>query len=336
MIPASESLSRMRINRNTFDAVRTRAAPRCGEPGAGGLCVALTLALLLVARPSSGQDVEPRRWSHLPIGSNFLGGAYAWSTGDIFLDPVLKIENAEFNLHTLAAKYIRSFELLGKSARIDLVQAWQSGRWTGLLNGVPASVERDGWTDTSLRFAVNLHGAPPLAGREFAEYRARTKIETIFGVGLGVQLPTGEYFEDKLINLGTNRFTFRPQFGAVHNRGNWSMELTTAVWLFTNNDEFFNGKHLGQDPLLTADAHLIYTFRPGLWLSASAGYGGGGKSAVNGVPGDNQQSNVAWGLGLGIPINRSLGVKLGYVATRTHARTGLDTDTLTCAFSVMW
>ena len=75
--------------------------------------------------------------------------------------------------------------------------------------------------------------------------------------------------EDKLINLGNNRFTFRPQFGVLHNRGKWAMELTTAAWLYTDNDEFFNGRHLEQDPFFTADSHLIYTFRPGLWLSAS-------------------------------------------------------------------
>ena len=114
------------------------------------------------------------------------------------------------------------------------------------------------------------------------------------------------------------------------------MELTTAAWLFTGNDEFFNGKHLEQDPVYTADAHLIYTFRPGLWLSASVGYGGGGESNVNGTPGNNQQSNLGWGLGLGIPINRAVGVKIAYIGTRTHARTGLDSDTITCGFSVMW
>ena len=87
--------------------------------GTGRVRAALALALLLLALPGHAQDIEPRRWSHLPIGSNFLGGAYAYTTGDIFLDPVLRIEDAEFNLHTVAAKYIRSFELLGKSARID-------------------------------------------------------------------------------------------------------------------------------------------------------------------------------------------------------------------------
>lgn len=326
----------MRSHWNEPDPAGPCSAPRGDHAETGWLRVALALALLSVARSGHAQDIEPRRWSHLPIGSNFVSGAYACTTGDIFLDPVLRIENAEFDLHTIAARYIRSFELLGKSARIDLIQAWQSGLWTGLLDGSPASAKRDGWADTSLRFAVNLLGAPALAGREFADYRARIDRETIFGLGLGVQLPTGEYFEDKLINLGTNRFTFRPQLGVVHNRGKWSMELTSAVWLFTGNDEFFNGNHLDQDPLLTADVHLIYTFRPGLWLSASAAYGGGGGSVVNGVPSDNKQDNLSWGIGLGIPIHRALGVKLAYIGTRTHARTGLDADMLTCGFSLMW
>ena len=52
----------------------------------------------------------------------------------------------------------------------------------------------DGQT-RSLRFAVNLIGAPPLRGTEYAEYRAAAKTETIVGLGLEVQFPTGQYFQ---------------------------------------------------------------------------------------------------------------------------------------------
>ena len=297
---------------------------------------ACCLAFLLRAHPCQGQDIEPRRWSHLPIGSNFGGAAYAYTTGDVLLDPELRLENVQFDLQTIGAKYIRSFELLGKSARVDVTQAYQIGTWTGLINGAPARVERSGLADTSLRFAVNLLGAPPLAGKEFADYRAETDCETIVGAGLVVQLPTGQYFEDKLINLGGNRFTFRPQLGVVHNRGKWSGELSTAVWFFTENNDFFNGHRLEQEPAYSADANLIYTFRPGLWLAASVGYGGGGETVINGVSSDNRQCNLGWGLSLGIPINRAIGVKLGYIGSRTQVRTGLDADTFTCAFSVAW
>ncbi|MBC8039362.1 MAG: transporter [Opitutaceae bacterium] len=298
--------------------------------------VILILVLPLTARFAAAQDIEPRRWSHLPIGANFAGAAYAHTTGDVYLDPGLQLQDVEFDLETFAVKYIRSFEALGKSARVDLTQPYQSGHWTGLINGVPASTDREGLADTTVRVAVNLLGAPPLAGKEFARYRAQSNNETIVGAGLVVQLPTGKYYEDKLINLGGNRFTFRPQIGAVHSWDKWSAELTAATVFFTDNDEFFNGRRLEQDPVYTADANLVYTFRPGLWLASSLGYAGGGNTTVNGASSDNSQSSIGWGLSLGVPITQAIGAKVGYVGTRTQVGTGMDTDTFACAISVLW
>jgi hypothetical protein len=286
--------------------------------------------------PAFSQDLEPRRWSHLPVGSNFIGAGYAYTEGDISFNPVLRIEDGAFDLHTSALKYIRAFGLLGKSARIDLAQAYQSGTWSGLIDGVPASVARDGWSDTLLRFAVNLHGAPPLAGQEFLEYRKSTDCETIVGMGLVVQLPTGEYLNDKLINLGTNRYTISPQFGVVHNRGKWSSELSASASFHTDNDDFFGGRKLEEDVYLIGQGHLIYTFRPGLWLGASAGFGYGGESTIDGVSTDDRKFNIGWGLSLGIPVNRSFGFKIGYIGTRTREDTGADTDTLAIACSLQW
>lgn len=299
------------------------------------LCV-LPFITSVMSLPCRGQDIEPRRWSHLPIGGNFAGAGYAYTTGEIYFDPALRLEDVQFDLQTVAVKYIRSFELLGMSARVDFAQPYQSGNWTGLVNGVPASVDRTGLADTTLRFAVNLLGAPPLAGKEFAAYRASADHETILGLGLVLQLPTGQYYDEKLINLGGNRFTFRPQLGAVHNWGKWSAELTAAGLFFTDNNDFFNGKRLEQDPACGLDAHLIYTIRPGLWLAGSVGYLGGGVTAVDGVSSDNSQSNVGWGFSIGIPITRDLGLKFAYIGTRTQVGTGLDSDTFAIALSVAW
>jgi hypothetical protein len=292
--------------------------------------------LPLLALPCLAQDIEPRRWSHLPIGANFGGLGYGFSTGDITFNPVLRIEDGQFDLHTAAIQYIHSFELFGKSARFDLAQAYQTGTWEGRLNGAPASVDREGWADSTLRFAVNLVGAPPLSGKEFAAYNAATTCENIVGLGLLVRLPTGEYFDDKLINLGSNRYTFTPQFGWVHNEGKWSTELSGSVNFTTDNDEFFNGKSLEEDPYFVGQAHVSYTFRPGLWLTASTGYGLGGESSINSVPADDPKGNFGWGLSLGIPINRAMGFKLSYIGTRTQEDTGADTDTFSLGFSMMW
>lgn len=295
------------------------------------------LALVMAGGFARAQDIEPRRWSHIPIGANFVGAAYAYTAGDIYLDPALRLENVEFDLQTVGVKYLRSFELLGQSARVEVLEPYQVGHWTGLLNGAPASTDREGLGDTSVRFAMNLLGAPPLAGKEFAEYRAtQTEHETIVGAGLVVQLPTGQYHADKLINLGGNRFTFRPQLGAVHNWGKWSAELTLAGVFYTDNNDFFHGKRLEQDPMYNADTHLIYTFRPGLWAAGSFGYNGGGLTTVNGVSSDNAQSNLGWGFSVGLPLSRAVGMKFGYIGTRTQVGTGMDSDTFISAVSVMW
>ncbi len=300
--------------------------------------VMLTCAVLLMARLCQAQDIEPRRWSHMPVGADFAGAYYAYTAGDIFLEPELNIEDATFHLHSIGVKYIHSFELLDKSARFDITQPYQIGHWKGLLNGAPATVDREGFANTTMRFAVDLIGAPPLtAGKEFAAYRAKQDDhETIVGVGLGLTVPTGQYYDDKMINLGDNRYTFRPQIGIVHNIGKWSMELSSMACIYTDNNDFFNGKDLEQDPLYTADANVVYTFRPGLWLAGCGGYGYGGTTSVNGHENDNRQSNLGGGVVLGLPINRSVGVKFAYVGSRTQVKTGMDTDTFSAAIAVMW
>lgn len=285
---------------------------------------------------SLAEELEPRRWTHLPINTNFIGGGFAHTDADISFDPVLKIEDGQADLHTWLAKYIRTFTLFDKTARVDLLQGYKEGRWTGLLDGVPTTVRRSGWTDTRLGFSVNLYGAPPLQGKEYAAYRAKLNTETIIGAGMSLQLPTGDYMDDKLINLGTNRYTFRPRLGLLHTRGKWTVEVTGVVELYTDNTDFFNGKELENDPLYVIHSHLIYTLRPGVWAGLSAGYDYGGRSTVDGVEKNDRKQNVGWAVSLGFPVARNLGFKLAYIGTRTQESTGIDSDTYAVGFSAFW
>ena len=296
------------------------------------------IALILCAglfqyNPVHAQDVEPRRWTTLPVGTNVIGAGYVRSNGDVFFDPVLQVQDAEVDAHTVAVSYVRTFALAGRAARFDLLIPWQDIRWKGLLDGVPASVTRIGHADPRLRLSVNLVGAPAMELDDYRNYVAANPINTVVGAAIAVCVPVGEYFEDKLLNLGQNRYTFVPQLGAVHTRGPWSYEVTGSALIFTDNDEFFGGQKREQDPIYALQGHVIRVFRPGLWASASALYAKGGKSTVDSERKDDERGDFFAALSFGFPVGQNHGVKVAYILSRTRRNTGADVNSILIAWS---
>lgn len=289
-------------------------------------------SLLLFSRFAMAQELEPRRWSHLPVGANFAGFGYSYTDTDIFLDPALQIENATGEIHTSIFSFVRVLDVFGKSGRIDLLVPYSIGRWEGLLEGQPASTRRSGFNDPRFRFAVNLLGSPAQRGAEFRQF----KVNTIVGVGVEITAPLGEYQEDKLINLGGNRWIIRPHVGVVHNWDRWAAEGTASAWFYTDNDDFFGDTTLENDLLFSFQGHLIYTFRPGLWASLSAAYGGGAGSTINGVDARDRTAKLLLAASFGFPISRRQGFKIAYMHGETTKDTGNDYDRIILAYSMMW
>jgi hypothetical protein len=293
-------------------------------------------SVLAISTSAFAEDLEPRRWSHTPIGLNSLALGYSYTEADILFDPALRLEDVEMKLHGWGLKYLYAFDLLGKTARVELTQGYAVGKWTGLVDGVRSSTERDGLTDTQVRFAVNLIGAPPLAGKAFQEYRAQPGLETIVGAAVVVQLPTGDYHADKLINLGTNRYTIRPQLGVLHNWDDWSFEYTGSVWFFTDNDEFYNGNRLEQGELYSIQSHFVYTVARGTWVGASGAFTRATDSTLNGTDLNDQRNHLLWSLGFGFPLSPQLLGKVAYVGTRALDDIGADSDSVAVGLGYLW
>ena len=293
----------------------------------------LTAAWLSSISTARSQELEPRRWSHVPVDSNYFSLAYAKTDADIFFDPVLKIEDGTLAQHTAIASYLRSFDFFGKTARFDLRLPYQFGHWEGRLDGEPASVEREGIGDPRLRLSVNFLGAPALQGEAFRAYRRTHTTNTIAGAALAVTLPLGYYREDKLLNLGANRFVIRPQMGVVHTRGPWSYELTGSAFFYTDNNAFFNGSEREQDPLYVVQGHVVRTFQRGIWASLSAGYDRGGRSRIDGKIKDDMRSDFLYAISAGMPVTPSSAVKIAYARGRTREEAGSDSDNIAVAWS---
>ncbi len=280
----------------------------------------------------SAQELEPRRWAHVPIDTNFIAAAYARTDGDIFLDPVLRIEEGTVEADSVIISYLRSFAWMGKTARFDVRMPYQNVTWRGKLDGEVASVRREGLADPRFRLSVNFFGAPALKGEEFKAYRTSHTTNTVAGAALSVTVPIGEYYEDKLLNLGKNRFALRSQLGAVHSRGPWSFELTGSVSFYTANIDYWNGNKLEQDPLFILQSHIVRTFSRGIWASVSGGYGWGGQSTVNGTEKNDQKEDLLYALSVGMPVSRKSSIKVIYANGRTREDVGSDTDNIAVAY----
>lgn len=281
---------------------------------------------------SYAQELEPRRWAHVPVDTNFVGAAYVRTDGDVLFDPVLKIEDATVNIDSVLATYLRSFDWSGKTARFDIRVPYQKATWEGFLNGSPATAVREGFGDPRFRLSINFVGSPALKGKEFQAYRASHTTNTVVGAAIAVSVPLGQYEEDKLLNLGQNRFVFRPQIGAVHTRGPWSFELTGSASFYCDNDDFLSGNKLEQRPLLTLEAHVTRKFRNGIWAAISAGSVRAGESAINGEEKNDQKKESLYAVSAGMPVTRTSSIKIIFLKGRTHKEVGSDAKNIALAY----
>ncbi|SMF22821.1 hypothetical protein SAMN02745866_01448 [Alteromonadaceae bacterium Bs31] len=302
----------------------------------GGFTLFFTVLCLCVSTIAVAQDVEPRRWTPLPVGAHVIGAGYAYTTGDIAFDPALKIESATVDVQTVGVSYVKPFAIGNNLARIDALLPLQQAHWDGMLDGSEASVQRSGLADPRLRFSMNLLGAPVASRAGLQRYFVDHPVNTQVGIAIALGLPLGQYDKTKLLNLGQNRYMVQPQLGLLHSRGQWSYELTASAYFFTENKAFFNGNTREQDNIYELQGHVIRRFTGGYWLSASLAKGRGGQSTISGVKKDDDRSNSAYALSMGMPVSKAQSLKLVYLYGETHRRTGSDLGTLGITWAKMF
>ena len=279
----------------------------------------------------NAQELEPRSLTNIPVGMNFGALGYAWSQGNILVDPALSIEDLNANVHGIVAAYLRSINVFGKSGKIDASVPFAAGDWTGLLNQQQEHTARNGFGDPRIRFSVNLVGAPAMNTEQIKSYLQKF----VLGVNLQVILPLGQYFPDRLINLGSNRFTFRPQIGMSHRHEKWLLEAYASTWLFTRNKDFWGGNELKQNPILAFKIHAIRTLQKGIWIAANAGYANGGTAYVNGIERESHISTFRLGGTFSIPVGLHHSIKLfGFTTFRMDK--GSDYDLVSLAYQFRW
>ena len=296
------------------------------------LAAALVAGCLFAGSAARAQELEPRAYAPIPKDANFFLASYSYQSGEVLFDPSLPFSDVNAYIHGAVGGYGHSFSLFGRisSVAIGVPYVWASV--DGNVGETYQAITRSGLGDPRLRFVVNLLGGPALSMKEFM---AR-KPEPTLGFSLVVVVPTGQYSNEKLINIGSGRWAFKPEFGLSFPKGRWTFEAAAGVWLFLDNNHTYPGENVrSQDPLYSFQAHLGYTVRPGLWIAGDATYYAGGKTYTNDVPGDTRQANTRAGLTVSAPLGKGHSVKLA-ASTGVDARIGSKFNTIGFAYQYLW
>jgi hypothetical protein len=261
-----------------------------------------------------------------------LVSGYSYATGDVLFDNSIPIEDADSRVNTGILAYAQTISLWGRTSNflVELPYAW--GKTKGLLNGEPAKRDFSGTGDLGVTLNVNLRGAPSMTREDFLAFRANPR--PLIGVSLKVVAPTGQYYNDRVVNVGANRWAARAKLGAIFLlKPKLVLELSASAWFFGDNDEFVTGRK-EQDPIFAIETNLIKRIRPGLWASLDLTYYKGGRQVVDGNPLRDEQNNLKVGGTLAVPFRRRHAIKVGY-ANGVVTRYGNAFDQILVSYQVI-
>jgi hypothetical protein len=281
---------------------------------------------------ASAQDLEPRAYAAAPVGLSFLAVIAGRSAGGVLVDPSLPVEDVRASVNSLGVGLGTTFNFFGRTALGVAALPWVWVDATGCVGETSGHVSRSGLADPRLKFSVNLIGGRALPAPEFAKIQRRT----IVGASLTAILPLGQYDPAKIVNLGTNRWTFKPELGVSRLIGRWTIDGYAGLWMASANHEFYPGDSLRtQQPILALQAHVSYTARPRLWLAADGTWYSGGTTTVNGVRKADLQRNSRIGVTTSLPLARQQSLKIS-VSTGATTRAGSDFRTIAVAWQTSW
>jgi hypothetical protein len=286
---------------------------------------------MLMASIGYAQDIEPRAYSNAPIGVNFVMIGYAFTSGGLSFDTALPVTNISLNTNSAILTYTRVVDFWGKSGKIDVLVPYTFLTGSANFEGAPLQRVVNGFGDPYFRASINLYGAPALTVKEFESYQQNW----IIGASVRLSAPVGQYDDTRIVNIGTHRWSVKPEVGVSKAISSWTLEIEAGATMYSANSDFFNGRTRLQDPLYSSQGHAIYDFKRNLWASADVTYFAGGRSTLDDFRVNNLQRNWRAGATLALPIDTHNSIKL-YASRGVAARTGNNFNLIGIAWQYRW
>ena len=276
-------------------------------------CFALTL--LVVPDRAYTQFTDPRTYPNAPVGMNQLELGYAYAHANASVDTSLIVTGAKVNLHQGTIDYTRYFGFLHRLAWVEAVVPIAG--LEGSVTGTNIQGSTSGAGDSSCTVAMLLKGGPALTADQFKDYEQTTTL----GASLAIAVPTGLYHSDKILNLGSDRWSFKPELGLSHPFGyeqKWALDAHANVYFYTDNSSYRGREILRQHSLPGVEGHISYLFNDTLWASVDTRYSFRGTTFLNGVNQSNAQQNFILGSEVNVSLNSRNSVIFEFAKAAVH------------------
>jgi hypothetical protein len=288
--------------------------------------------VLITGSSVHAQEIEPRSYAVVPVGLHAMALSYTFSKGDVITPGNSPIQNLDVTNNVFNLGYVQTFTFFKKLTRVAVSMPFGFLNGTASFQGVDTSGSRTGFYDGRIKFGMNLFGSPALAPKDFQKFQEHT----VFGASVVISVPLGQYYPSKLINLGSNRWGFKPELGVSHREGRLFYEIYSGVWMYTKNTNYFKSYIQQQNSLFSFQAHVDYTFQHGKYLALNGGYADGGETSLNGFEQHDEQQNWRGGITFSSPIfNRHQSVKI-MVNTGIATKAGQNYTALTIVYQYSW
>jgi hypothetical protein len=267
------------------------------------------------APASWAQFTDAHNYDNTPVGVNQVEFSFAFVRANASIDPSLIIANAKLDLNQGSIDYTRYFSLFRRLAWVEA--AVPVATLGGSITGTNIDRSTSGVGDSSGSFAMLLKGGPALSVSQFDNYTPTT----IVGVSLTMTAPTGGYDPNRILNLGSDRWSFKPEIALSQPfgpEGKWQLDLYANAYFYTDNTTYRGKEILRQEPLAGLEGHISRSLSDRVWLSFDTRYSFRGATLVDGVGQDNAQENVVLGSEVSVSLNSRNSVLIEVAKATVH------------------
>jgi hypothetical protein len=238
------------------------------------------------------QFTDARTYTQGPVDLNQVELEYQYGRANASFDTSLVVGSANLEQNKGTFSYTHNFSTFGHLTWIT--GNVQGGSLSGSVAATNTSGSTSGMGASSLEVAGLLMGGKALSAAELAAREPTT----ILGMSLTVTGPNGQYDPNRVLNLGSNRWSFKPEMGVSYPFGaerKWELDGYINAYFFTDNTSYQGTEILKQEPLPGLEVHISYSVTPSFWVSLDSRYAFRGETVVDGQTQGNGQQNLIVG-----------------------------------------